>query len=548
MVSMRKEINIKKINPFLSGIVVFISVFIFFVIFRAITGNIIIDDSFYHIKHAYLLRTQGLEQLESFPWMNFSIMNTGFSDYSFLYHVFLIPFTLGNLLLGIKISGAVMSALLFCVLYLILKKLNVKYPFIWSILALSSNAFLYRLLLARPFTLAIILSLLVFSFSFKKRYLSLLVTGLVNALSYGVFIVALVINGALFLMKFIKEKTLDFKLPLFLVFGLLLGYLIHPNFPNNFIINSLINFYPFYSDHSPISELMPSDFKSLITQNILIWIIFCGLLSILIYYRQELKKLKEKISVEGLTAFLLSIFFFILTIRSQRFIEYWVPFTVLAGAIVARDFKVDVKLIEGFKKIWNTEHQPSNITSSTFQSVKSVKGDTLDRRTNNMDHDQYITRSRIFLAMLAVLLSIIISLSFFKSFYNNYTSLKNADPYDRLKPASEWLIKNTPDKSIVYNVAWDEFPELFFWNTHNYYIVGMDPTFLYEYDKSLYKKYQDIYEGKDKNPSQTIKKYFNSKYIFSGKTNKDFIIVAEKDKNLEKAYEDQWSLIYKVAN
>ncbi|PIR67634.1 hypothetical protein COU50_02240, partial [bacterium CG10_big_fil_rev_8_21_14_0_10_33_18] len=68
------------------------------------------------------------------------------------------------------------------------------------------------------------------------------------------------------------------------------------------------------------------------------------------------------------------------------------------------------------------------------------------------------------------------------------------------------------------------------------------------YDKSLYKKYQDIYEGKDKNPSQTIKKYFNSKYIFSGKTNKDFIIVAEKDKNLEKAYEDQWSLIYKVAN
>jgi len=502
-------------------------------------------DPFFHTKIASFLSHDG--SIDKLPWMHFSVLNNQYSDYSFLYHLVLIPFYITLGFFGTKFLSALLLTLFLFIFYQIMLSLKVRYSLAYIVLLITSSGLLYRLNLARPLTIALILAIVGFYLIYKRKIILLGVVSFLFTLSYSASFILIVFAVALLCTQLIQKKKIDYFLCIPIIAGIILGIFVHPNFPNNIYVNNLL-FSDVFRWPGVSAEMMPSDFKSLITQNILIWIIFCGLLSILIYYRQELKKLKEKISVEGLTAFLLSIFFFILTIRSQRFIEYWVPFTVLAGAIVARDFKVDVKLIEGFKKIWNTEHQPSNITSSTFQSVKSVKGDTLDRRTNNMDHDQYITRSRIFLAMLAVLLSIIISLSFFKSFYNNYTSLKNADPYDRLKPASEWLIKNTPDKSIVYNVAWDEFPELFFWNTHNYYIVGMDPTFLYEYDKSLYKKYQDIYEGKDKNPSQTIKKYFNSKYIFSGKTNQDFINVAGKDVNLEKAYEDQWSLIYKVAN
>ena len=39
---------------------------------------------------------------------------------------------------------------------------------------------------------------------------------------------------------------------------------------------------------------------------------------------------------------------------------------------------------------------------------------------------------------------------------------------------------------IVFNIHWDNFPFLFFWNQKNYYINGMDPIFEYTFDKNLY--------------------------------------------------------------
>ena len=54
------------------------------------------NDGFYHIKLAALMREQGFKP--EFIWLPLSILNAReFYDHHFLFHVFLIPFTFGDL-------------------------------------------------------------------------------------------------------------------------------------------------------------------------------------------------------------------------------------------------------------------------------------------------------------------------------------------------------------------------------------------------------------------------------------------------------------------
>jgi hypothetical protein len=57
------------------------------------------NDSFYHIKMAYLMRTESLKP--DFIWLPLTILNPReFYDHHFLFHILLIPFTFRDLVTG----------------------------------------------------------------------------------------------------------------------------------------------------------------------------------------------------------------------------------------------------------------------------------------------------------------------------------------------------------------------------------------------------------------------------------------------------------------
>ena len=59
------------------------------------------NDGYYHIKMAYLMRTEGLKP--NFIWLPLTILSPReFYDHHFLFHVALIPFTYGELRMGAK--------------------------------------------------------------------------------------------------------------------------------------------------------------------------------------------------------------------------------------------------------------------------------------------------------------------------------------------------------------------------------------------------------------------------------------------------------------
>jgi hypothetical protein len=74
------------------------------------------NDGFYHIKLAWLMRTEGLKP--EFPWMPLSILNPReFYDHHFLFHVALIPFTFGDLRLGAKWAAVTFASLGFLAIW-----------------------------------------------------------------------------------------------------------------------------------------------------------------------------------------------------------------------------------------------------------------------------------------------------------------------------------------------------------------------------------------------------------------------------------------------
>ena len=145
---------------------------------------------------------------------------------------------------------------------------------------------------------------------------------------------------------------------------------------------------------------------------------------------------------------------------------------------------------------------------------------------------------------------------------------KNVYPFDKYQGPGQWLKENTPTESIIFNASWDSFPQLFFHNHQNSYIVGMDPTFMYVYNEKLYwlwnnmtnqgiicsqpkeKCLDSVYTEKFSKRGQKIyriiKNEFQSEYIFmdnrkisDSEMHKTFKKILESSSLFEKVYQDE---------
>ena len=114
-------------------------------------------------------------------------------------------------------------------------------------------------------------------------------------------------------------------------------------------------------------------------------------------------------------------------------------------------------------------------------------------------------------------------------------------PRSKYSQAADWLKDNTPKNSIVLHSDWDEWPPLFYHGDHNYYIIGLDPTFMYNHDQELYQIYSDITNGNvSANLAGQINYYFGAKFIIVDKdrSQSKFIDNLINDKRAVQIYED----------
>lgn len=565
--------------PFLNYLVLFLVVFLFFTFLQS-NPTFADPDSFYHAKMALLIKDQGI--VYNFPYLQFtvlknnftpyhwyefnifdwtklkipflvmpwSVQSTGFTDHHFLYHLFLVPFIYFlDPLIGLKLTTILFATLAIVTFFWLLKKLKIKGAWIYTLILLVTNPFIFRLNLAKAQALALIALFLGLYFITERKYLHLFVLSFFYVWFYGgwpiIFVITVIYIFCSYLaptksniierlkfkiqnlkvkqnpksktiIKFIKSKFnqkilhyQNFKLFSAVSSGLIAGLVVNPYFPKNLYFYwqqivqiAVLNYQKIIGVGG---EWYPYNFLELIASSALVFILLVfGLTLFYLNFRKQ--------STVSWTFLLLAIFFFILTLKSRRNVEYFVPIAILFSAASINNFLI----LADFKNFL-------------------------------VDLKKFILENKIFILGLIIPL-VLLPYVVYRDVRAVYLDNLAGFSFDQFKQSSDWLKNNSKAGQIVFHSDWDEFPILFYHNSLNYYIVGLDPTFMYNYNKDLYWQWYNVTIGQEKeNLYSIIKNNFGADFVFVNWPSHQLL-----DRNLannfyfEEVYRDSQTKIYKV--
>lgn len=532
-------------------------------------------DAYYHIKHSYLIRTQGIESsVNNFSWLEHHFLKNRPGDFWLGYHLLLLPFTSGDLIFGAKLSTVFLAAFLFLTFYFILRRFEVRYPFIWTlILFFSSASFTWRLLLARPYVLSIIFAILGLYLILKKKYLWLFLLSLLYSFSVLEAPLILILAFLAILIEFLIARKFDFKLFFASFSGFLAGFIIRPDFPNNLYliyhgVGSVMLFRLIGVNLNFGAELT-QPFIGLMRHHFFLFLAFVIPFYYIILQLLQ-KQLRKKMKMAHIYLFVLSLLFAGITFGfSTRFSEYLAPISVLFAAIILTEitFMKAPAIIQGVKNYQNYSlpfifPKLSEIYQKFYRLTRRAIFFFEEKRKTA----KILTASLIFISLLYfTLLQIIILIP-------SNTRLVMLGIYQE---AAEWLKNNTPPKSLVLNKPWSIFPYLFFYNHQNTYSFGMDPTLSYLKDPSLYWLWRNTTEklqicdkevcleknSKNNSPGEEEKVEIDTEKvyeIFKNRLKGDYIItdgyvhkkfeekVIDKNEKFEKVFQKGTIKIYKI--
>lgn len=493
--------------------------------FQFSSPNIADPDSFYHIRHAWLYRTEGL-LTTNFPWTYFSVIKTLSSDLWYGFHILLIPATyFDNLIFGIKLSSVILTFFALYAVYWVIKRHKIKWPVFWPILMFfSAPNIMYRLLMMRPHLLSSALGLILFSsLIINNGWLILIASFLIAWIHLNMIWLPFLIFAVIALVKLIAEKKIIWRPGGFILAGTLLGWFLRPN-PLGAAKLFYIQVLKLLLEKQkglPLlfgTELFPLSWEILFKNFSLFLFLWLGAAILFFWFRKSTaKQSPNQNNILAWSSLIASAVFFILTmVTARRAHDFWIIFGIIFMAAI-------------FSYI------------SVFQTA----------RFKNYNY------------LITATLMILFSFLVFYSPYKNANSLENrATKPDRYKNISLWLKQNSQPAEIVFNLHWSDFPMLFFWNQQNYYIGGMDPIFQYAYNPELYWKFHylsadEVTKKTCGSPACTasmltdtygvLKNNFKAGYIVLDKNlNPAVYSFLESDKRFEKKLDEDGIILYMI--
>jgi hypothetical protein len=452
------------------------------------------NDGYYHIKLAQIMREQGLRP--AFPWLPLTILGPDtYVDHHFLYHLLLIPFTFGDLRAGAKWASVIFPALTFVCAWILLRGQRVPFAALWSIgLFAISDAFLYRMSMPRAQSISLLVLFLGLHLMLTQRYRWLLPLTFLYVWLYDAFPLMLVLAGVFVAMRWIFDRQLTLAPLLHTGLGIALGLLINLYFPDNFffIYHHLL---PKLTDATAISvgrEWHPYETWTLVENSGPALLLFmAGVFALGLRER--------RMGTSTATLLLSAVLFGAMLFKSRRFVEYFPAFALLFCALAWTPL---------FKR-WIRERD-------------------------------WVGRE------LPVLLTVMLIPMIVFSVQGTQEALQGSKPYQRYAEASAWLVTHTAAGSRIFQTDWDDFTRLYFYNTHNTYTLGLDPTYMQLHNAELYDLWVDITRGRVEAPARDIGDAFGARYVLADLDHKDFLREAKADPELEEVYRDEYAVIYQV--
>lgn len=168
---------------------------------------------------------------------------------------------------------------------------------------------------------------------------------------------------------------------------------------------------------------------------------------------------RPQVDVRTATAFLIALLFGLMLFQARRFVEYFPALRLHIFAAFA----------------W----APLFLDTETDPALRQNQ-----RRSFRIDLKSNIP---------GLLLTVAVMAGIFKSIPAVQKQMERSKPYDLYSGASAWLVENTAEGERIFQTDWDDFPRLFFYNTHNTYLIGLDPTYLQLYDAEMYLRHLGKY-------------------------------------------------------
>ncbi|MCB0226236.1 MAG: hypothetical protein KDI02_21275 [Anaerolineae bacterium] len=460
------------------------------------TPNLAGNDGYYHIKLAQVMRQEGLRP--PFPWLPLTVLAADrYVDHHWLYHVLLMPFTWGDLRLGAKLASVILPALTFLTGWVLLRGQRVPLAALWSLGFLAvSEAFLYRMSMPRAQAASLLFLLLALHLTLTGRHRWLLVVGLLYVWLYNAFPLLLLVVGANVVARWLIDGRLALKPLLYASAGLGLGLVLNPYFPDNlsFIYYHLAPKLTEVTATSVGREWYPYQTWTLVENSGPSLVVF--MLAVL-----ALGLTGRRMGSATATLFFLAVLFGAMLFKSRRFVEYYPAFALLFCALA-----------------W----QPL--------------------------FEQWLAKKSLATRSLPVGLALLLAVAIGLNLQSAQESLQRSKSYQQYAGAATWLAAHTPTGSRVFQTDWDDFTRLFFYNTHNTYILGLDPTYMQSRDPDLYETWVDLTQGRIDRPSQTIVEDFGATYAVTDLDHTKFIKQAEADPHLREVYRDEDAAIFQVVD
>ena len=395
-------------------------------------------DAYRHVKLASRLISEPAQVFKD-PW-HLAYFWPKPVDPWFGYHLLLAPFTtVFDLITAVKLLSAILFGAMAYVLFLLLHRLDARYPAAWVLLALTgSGVTLNRATLTRPFLLSLLLTLLVALFTLKNKPVKVFVLSALHAASYSIFFLPAMVPGIWLLLRRDRQST---RTVLVCAAGIALGVFANPYFPENLRYDLFQARVPDVAVHAHVEiggELDPVKSWWWLATSLPILFVWIPAVVVHISTWRRLQRAVPASSAKSSINLLLaaSVVTFVATIRVVRTTDFFVPFAVLFAA--------------------------------------AVLAPRLSAWRRNLPY------AAIPLALLCAIYV-----------YLTCQYALAAPSLARFRGASEYLRTHAPGE-LVANAQWGDYQFLYFLNTQNRYLVGIEPTMMYRIDPRKYWLWRHI--------------------------------------------------------
>jgi hypothetical protein len=456
-----------------------------FAIIQYSTDALIGFDGYFHIKFSNLmLEKKGI--IRELPWLQYTIHRDHYRDHHFFQHVLYLPFAWGDLRVGGKLAAWFFATAATSIFYVVVARRGKMLGVIFTLILLGASArFLNRMSMPRVPSMSMACLLLGAWALLARKGPWLAAVMFLYVWLYDGFILLAMLMACFTAAEVIVEHRPNWRLLAWGFGGMLAAMIINPYFPES------LSSYWFNLVRSTggmqVAEKTGvewSDIGSweLFTSAIGVWLalgfgIFCAIL-------------KQKPTRATVALFLATGIATALAFKARRHMDTWPQLALLFAAYSWADF-------------W------------TEQSELRPERD--GRRMG----------ATVLLACLIIITPFTV--------VRQVREVKTERPFSDYKGAALWLKENTKPGAVVFNGSWDDFPFLFFFNTHNYYIVGLDKLYLKRFDEGLYEEWKKIVSGGYLRPSKPMYEKFNARYLVINTRVSDdlsFDMRAKEDPNL----------------